>query len=574
MIKIMSVVFKKNKTKKITTFFLFLFSILFFYNLVQASSGSVIFDSDVLIEGFGPDVYIESGSSASSIEIGSNSLNVYGIYAGDFFSFKNNIEQIFLVSPLTNGFNFFIADGGMNYEKVTSWSVDNEISTNYKLKTSGSQEEYSVYRNGLPIGGSPFSIDINNEITFTASGSGFYQQIATCVEHNFTGYAWSSNIGWISFSCENEFNLGEGNNFGIDINNINKTLSGYAWSSNIGWISFNSESVVGCPGGGDCNPRIEELDASTNKIVGWARACSVFSSGCSGDLKSNDERGDFTGWIELHDVRINTDGSISGWAWGGGGSGVTEEERKENATIGWIDVSGLSVKYILSYSPNIEFKIDNNISYCNDIYEDGPYLRVVWEYLNPDESYQQKSYQIIVYDSGDNIVWQTTDLSGNPSKVDDSFTRSVVIHEDMFGNPYLNYNESYRAEIRTWTENTVSDWIQNIGGYYDMPIHHYPMIDYSWIPVIIDPDEEIAFTETARYGGSSSFSSRLWSFGPDVLPSSTTSNENPTVIFEKSGRRNVSLRITDSSGYQCVSLKNMGVRYPMPTWKEVSPFGN
>lgn len=36
-------------------------------------------------------------------------------------------------------------------------------------------------------------------------------------------------------------------------------------------------------------------------VTGWARACSVFESGCSGTLKSDNERGGWDGWIKMYD---------------------------------------------------------------------------------------------------------------------------------------------------------------------------------------------------------------------------------------------------------------------------------
>src|SRR3989344_6003814 len=55
-----------------------------------------------------------------------------------------------------------------------------------------------------------------------------------------TGYAWSSNIGWISFrgTAKNGFP------YGVVLED-DKDLTGYAWSSNIGWVKFGGNS--GCP---------------------------------------------------------------------------------------------------------------------------------------------------------------------------------------------------------------------------------------------------------------------------------------------------------------------------------------
>lgn len=46
-----------------------------------------------------------------------------------------------------------------------------------------------------------------------------------------SGYAWSSNIGWIKFS---------GPTYGVNMDDATGNLSGYAWSSNIGWVRFNA----------------------------------------------------------------------------------------------------------------------------------------------------------------------------------------------------------------------------------------------------------------------------------------------------------------------------------------------
>src|SRR5512133_3036518 len=62
-----------------------------------------------------------------------------------------------------------------------------------------------------------------------------------------SGYAWSENIGWISFNCTNNNSCGTSGNYGVNVSTTN--LSGYAWSENIGWITFNSAELSGCPSG-------------------------------------------------------------------------------------------------------------------------------------------------------------------------------------------------------------------------------------------------------------------------------------------------------------------------------------
>jgi hypothetical protein len=107
-----------------------------------------------------------------------------------------------------------------------------------------------------------------------------------------SGYAWSSNIGVISF---------RGDMYGVDINPSSGDLSGYAWSSNIGFISFNSSDLVGCP----TNPCSAHYEEGT--FSGWAKALVA-----DGDT--------WDGWISLSGgsyglTAVGTE--ISGFAWGG-----------------------------------------------------------------------------------------------------------------------------------------------------------------------------------------------------------------------------------------------------------------
>lgn len=157
---------------------------------------------------------------------------------------------------------------------------------------------------------------------------------AQLAEVNITGYLWSSEngagAGWISTDCATGGSGGSNvcgiSNYGLSVNS-NDQVNGYLWSSNIGWIRFGGLS--GCPSG-TCQARI--VSAGSNyEMQGWARACSVYNSGCSGSLKSDAYRGGWDGWISLscnnhggcgssnYKVLINTNGDISSnsYAWGG-----------------------------------------------------------------------------------------------------------------------------------------------------------------------------------------------------------------------------------------------------------------
>ena len=124
---------------------------------------------------------------------------------------------------------------------------------------------------------------------------------------NISGYAWSDNIGWISFNCTDTDSCST-SDYGVGIGTDNK-LSGYAWSDNIGWITFNESELGDCPEG-DCKAKFVG-----NQLVGWARA-----------LAGKDASDGWDGWISLskqasettdYGIFLNETTSIfEGYAWG------------------------------------------------------------------------------------------------------------------------------------------------------------------------------------------------------------------------------------------------------------------
>ena len=133
---------------------------------------------------------------------------------------------------------------------------------------------------------------------------------------NVTGYAWSENIGWISFNCTNPGTCGT-SNYGVTVDNSG-LLSGYAWSEHIGWISFNAADTQNCPS----PPCKAKLDKTAKKLEGWAKALVADGNG-------------WDGWIHLSGTV--SDGSpygvtvsscnYGGYAWG-------------SDVVGWISFGG------------------------------------------------------------------------------------------------------------------------------------------------------------------------------------------------------------------------------------------
>lgn len=176
---------------------------------------------------------------------------------------------------------------------------------------------------------------------------------------NVFGWAWSDNIGWISFNsadCDfdnNGFrdtgNCGGDNsittpsfNYGVNVKS-DGTMEGSAWSDNIGWVSFNSGDLMGCPDGA-CEAKLDKSIGIDN-VSGWAKAL----------VGNSYEAGGWDGWMQLdlpgfpgQGVTAGAKDSITnecnwdGWAWGGdldddGDPLILEGDE----VIGWIDFSGV-----------------------------------------------------------------------------------------------------------------------------------------------------------------------------------------------------------------------------------------
>ena len=128
------------------------------------------------------------------------------------------------------------------------------------------------------------------------------------------GWAWSSNIGWVSFNSSDDSGTTAQYDVAMDTSG---NLTGYAWSSNVGWISFNSADLSASPA---CSGTVAPtVNTGTGAVTGWARVIS--------------EKGRSDGWdgcIELsgaNHASPDTSGNsgvtyvsstgFNGFAWGG-----------------------------------------------------------------------------------------------------------------------------------------------------------------------------------------------------------------------------------------------------------------
>lgn len=144
-----------------------------------------------------------------------------------------------------------------------------------------------------------------------------------------SGFAWSSNIGWISLNCKNDSNCAA-SDYRVTIN-ADRTITGWGWSSNIGWIKFGDLSAF--PAGGGTTARNAEITGTYPNLTwqGWARACAATADRRCGSMSTGTNTGGWDGWIALRgtnfavSANMTTGMNTNSYAWGGD-------------VVGWVDM--------------------------------------------------------------------------------------------------------------------------------------------------------------------------------------------------------------------------------------------
>lgn len=407
-------------------------------------------------------------------------------------------------------------------------------------------------------------------------------------QSNVYGWAWAENIGWISFSaynCDsNNDGVSDGSplgcppagtpipSYGVNLDPDTGLLSGYAWAETIGWISFESESLQGCPLS-PCEATVDtDCPGDQCSLSGWARACSVFQSNCSGSLKSNTERGGWDGWIRLHNslygVWVDPDTShFHHYAWGGND---TNGDWNRKAVIGWISFNcaegGSSQNNICSIS---DYKVltgakinrppeARNLSVSETDYccAGSPPVQLSWEFYDPDAGDYQTAYRVQI-DTNSDFSSPEVDTG----KVSSSSEQYVPLN--------LSFETTYYWRVMVWdSADKSSFW--TIGPSFTTDSHH-PCPDFTWTPERPAVDQIVQFTDLSTPDGGGIQS---WSWRFEFGNPSTSSEQNPQTKFTQidSDGNQVRLRIQDLNGNICSITKHVNVRLPLPKWKEIQPF--
>jgi len=364
-----------------------------------------------------------------------------------------------------------------------------------------------------------------------------------CPTHTLSGYAWSENIGWISFSTAGAID------YGVDLDDSTKNFSGYAWSENIGWINFGPAADEGYPGA----PGHEAmLNTGTNEVDGWARACSVFEVGCSGGLKPEGERGGWDGWISMKgttpDYNVSFDPDtmeFSGYAWG-------------SDVIGWIKFSGDNYGVVwASGAPTVLQVQTESIYYTNpyNVHTLTPNFK--WVPFGTQTGYQIQVATDSGFDIAD-IVWDTGQVASDFSSDITYSSPTALLDGTVYywrvkGNSACGWSAwSATAKFKTNTAPTA-DFSYNrsfVGSD----------IRFNFVSSSVEPDSEEPFGFVNNPALDGSIASYTWDLnGDDIFGDSTdpTAQKTYTNLTETVA---VSLRVTDDGGLvdettQSISLK-------------------
>jgi hypothetical protein len=416
-----------------------------------------------------------------------------------------------------------------------------------------------------------------------------------CVNHTLIGYAWSENIGAISFSCKN---LSTGTDYGVDIDPSTGILSGHAWNSasssypGVGYISFNRAETNVPPSNDICTDGtcIAKLDGT--KIKGWARAisaCNWDGTKCT-DSGAGSKAGNWDGWIRLDCSDCTTPYNLAvtstpiasgpnagkypleGWAWSGGNGGTALEKGK-TSVIGSIEFKGSNFGVVSAvgpkHNPTAVFSCNNsachtvppadactcytdsNLNFINESTDSGNDInKSLWKVDGTTYGdctvYAKSNCQM----SGSgllgshNIMLTVTDSNGDMS----STTRPVT----FLSGAVANFSCSASGQAGDWYSNCLS------------------------ITPKPDQDSVIWLSSSSSVpSAGGSITSKAWTYlvngvaNPSSIFTVVDSNTVTTTLDKLPA--SIKLEVWDNKGGYDKKTQNLSA-IPIPVWIELSPF--
>jgi len=381
---------------------------------------------------------------------------------------------------------------------------------------------------------------------------------------NVSGFAWSENIGWVSFNSTSD---GSSVSYGVNLDLGSGNLSGEAWSENIGWISFNRSDTgnpPAAPFNGGSGP-IAQYNFGTNRVTGWMRVLAY--------------DGGWDGWIRFCDSTIANcsgagqvaridpaTGDWHGWTW-------------SDMVVGWLSLNssdsgagGSAYKVTMAGGinrPPSAINLSTTASVTDYCSKSPANIFLNWEFSDLDTGHTQSAYQIQVTRVNDGQAYDSGKISESASSI-----TAYNINSDM-GGLFIWYDSSqqgYTWRVKVWdSQDAESDWSD--GPLFRTPLHQYPSIDFSWQPSNPSQGEDVQFTdESTCYDTDGNCDSWSWTIpNATYIGGTTSSSRNPRVKFTSDGSKQVFLKVTDSDTYFCQVPISVEVQVKLPGWEEVLP---
>ena len=388
-----------------------------------------------------------------------------------------------------------------------------------------------------------------------------------------------------------------------------ENMFGYAWSENIGWISFNRSDLAAgvSPPNNDVGLAYNALayvDAD-NKLQGWARAliaCDVVPCATSG-VGTN--TGGWDGWIRFdngptYGLTLNPAVGVSyftGWAWGSDVFGWissnrlncdTDDNGQSNGGSG-CPVAGTTMA---SYAVTTNFELNKSPSisgtapsvspkYCSSWDSPNSYLTFNWTFNDPNinKGNQQSKYQIDISYPGFSYSTDMVNYSNNNNS-----SNSANINLTNLGSWY---GKTLEWTLTVWDNGAYPKSASASGTFGPLPDREYPYTAFYSNPDMsrIFANQDVQFspdlfstdvTKCFSSGNTSapSCSSWSWSFTgvtPTYKSPSTSISKDPVVKFPepKTSPAIVTLTAVDSAGNSCSTSKSIpSVGLPLPEFKE------
>ncbi|MFH1838639.1 MAG: hypothetical protein ABH808_04090 [Candidatus Kuenenbacteria bacterium] len=421
---------------------------------------------------------------------------------------------------------------------------------------------------------------------------------------NTRGWAWSENIGWISFNCNNSIE-GKPNgtcetvDYGVNIEESGENagkFSGYAWSENIGWINFGPLSGYPVDPQEQAKLNISQTCGAEEKVTGWAQVENT------------------NGWIKMSgkikdseiEYKVKRDGKteyLTGWAW--------------SEDFGWISFNCKNTEscddtpykvetFTSTYKPSVTFSSEpvfqDNCS--NNGLNPQATLRWVFEGCNGDT---QTGYEVqIATDSG----FTEETIVVNEIKYESAEQYIVPGNKLEYGGITGEKNYFWRVKVQS-NDILWSGW--SIIKNFSTPKHPYPEAYLECSKDIGDPkiyvqckNLIVSAGETVYFKGNDPepcgglslpecsglyIKERTWGFGSScpclsgedcdggVCKKTIFYSDSEIIttsrVYNSVGQlSNLSLEIIDTSDYMCSVenfFKNSKVDFTLPIWKEVIP---